>query len=868
LEVFVQVANKSKADRNNKKVQGKKRHLKLAPKNEPKNDSVRKSKDHKVKRDIIAVLVLMTGILLFVGLYMQEKVGVFGDITSHLLGGLFGWPAVFLPILLIVYSLRTLFTKDPEAGFEGLILFLVFLILLSAMVQTSYYASNRDEFYQMSFGAKVERFYNNGTRLAGGGAVGSLVAMPLISVFQTFGTIVVLTALLLITVIYITDMTILEFFQTVFELIKRGIIGIVRGIRRAKMKRKERRQMKEAEEHKEPKEPKKPIPKLEGFEKTEESKTPVKGAFNIRILDSIRSSDFLDEEADSEPEPEAPKAEPILPKPKPSVVPVKEEKPIKSQSINILLPEKEQPKESVRQKLPEKPVEKPTENSVELKGTFYQYEYPKASLLKDPPPPRKDKDEKDVTLLQAAKLIETLKSFGVEAAVSTITKGPAIIRYELKPEAGIRAKRFTDLADDIALNLAARSVRVEAPIPGKDAIGIEIPKSKVTPVYFKEMITSTEFIKHPSKAAMVLGKDISGNVIIADITKMPHLLVAGATGSGKSVCINSLIMSILFKASPEDVRLLMIDPKMVELSRYNGIPHLLIPVVTDPKKAAGALRWVVQEMLDRYNLFYEKKVVDIDSYNELVANTGTAEKLPLIVIIIDELADLMAVARNEVEDSIQRLAQMARAAGMHLVIATQRPSVNVITGVIKANIPSRISFAVSSPQDSRTILDKGGAEKLLGRGDMLYHPAGELVPIRVQGTFVSNEEVASIVSFVKSNAPADYNEDIMEKIENDSESIGEEDSAGDADELLNEAIELVVSHGQASTSYIQRKLSIGYARAGRIIDQMEARGIISGYEGSKPRQVLISKEEWNEMKMKDGLPSVKNVNSGLFGKQK
>ena len=314
------------------------------------------------------------------------------------------------------------------------------------------------------------------------------------------------------------------------------------------------------------------------------------------------------------------------------------------------------------------------------------------------------------------------------------------------------------------------------------------------------------------------------------------------------------------------VRLLMIDPKMVELSRYNGIPHLLIPVVTDPKKAAGALRWVVQEMLDRYNLFYSNKVVDIDSYNELVTQNGTAEKMPLIVIIIDELADLMTVARNEVEDSIQRLAQMARAAGMHLVIATQRPSVNVITGVIKANIPSRISFAVSSPQDSRTILDKGGAEKLLGKGDMLYHPIGENIPIRVQGTYVSNEEVAKTVEFVKASTPADYNEDIMEKIENDSESIAQESDAGDADELLNEAIELVISQGQASTSYVQRKLSVGYARAGRIIDQMEARGIIGGYEGSKPRQVLISKEEWNEMKMADGLPSVKDVNAGLFGR--
>ncbi|HBN86352.1 MAG TPA: hypothetical protein DDZ89_21215, partial [Clostridiales bacterium] len=571
--------------------------------------------------------------------------------------------------------------------------------------------------------------------------------------------------------------------------------------------------------------------------------------------DSIKSSDYPEEIQEKETQ-----VQPVIhrteEKPKPVVTPVKaekSEKPAKAPNIDMKLTEKDQ--QELNKQL-----------SVGSHGTYYQYEYPKASLLMDPPAPKKDKDEKDVTLMQANKLIETLKSFGVEATVSTITKGPAIIRYELKPEVGVRAKRFTDLADDIALNLAARSVRVEAPIPGKDAVGIEIPKQRVTTVYFKELITSPEFIKHPSKVAMVLGKDITGNVIVTDIAKMPHLLVAGATGSGKSVCINSLIMSILFKSSPDEVRLLMIDPKMVELSRYNGIPHLLIPVVTDPKKAAGALRWVVQEMLDRYNLFYSNKVVDIDSYNELVTQNGTAEKMPLIVIIIDELADLMTVARNEVEDSIQRLAQMARAAGMHLVIATQRPSVNVITGVIKANIPSRISFAVSSPQDSRTILDKGGAEKLLGKGDMLYHPIGENIPIRVQGTYVSNEEVAKTVEFVKASTPADYNEDIMEKIENDSESIAQESDAGDADELLNEAIELVISQGQASTSYVQRKLSVGYARAGRIIDQMEARGIIGGYEGSKPRQVLISKEEWNEMKMADGLPSVKDVNAGLFGR--
>lgn len=841
------MATNRKVSKNNKRTQSGKRHLKLAEgSGQGKREAAQKKKrDSKIRRDIIAVLVLMTGILLFVGLYMQEKVGLFGDFTARLLGGLFGWPAVLLPILLVVYAFSILFARNRDTGFGGLILFIIFVVLISAMVQTSYFAYHQEEFINMSFGTKINRFYENGVQLAGGGAVGALVAMPLISVFQVFGTIVVLTAMLLITVIYITDMTIGEFFQVVFGLIKKGLLKIVESIRNSKASRAERTKVKVEKTKVE-------IPKLEGFDRTEEkAKSPGKRVFNINILDSIKSADYLDETEEKEPADRYVEPEPV--KPIEKSVPVMEGQAVKAPGINIKLTEKEQNN-----------LNKPL--SANTQETYYQYEYPKVSLLMDPPPLKKDKDEKDVTLLQATKLIDTLNSFGVEATVSTITKGPAIIRYELKPETGVRAKRFTDLADDIALNLAARSVRVEAPIPGKDAVGIEIPKAKVTPVYFKEMITSTEFIKHPSKVAMVLGKDITGNVIIADIAKMPHLLVAGATGSGKSVCINSLIMSILFKASPDEVRLLMIDPKMVELSRYNGIPHLLIPVVTDPKKASGALHWVVQEMLDRYNLFYTNKVVDIGSYNELVTKTGAAEKMPLIVIIIDELADLMTVAKNEVEDSIQRLAQMARAAGMHLVIATQRPSVNVITGVIKANIPSRISFAVSSPQDSRTILDKGGAEKLLGKGDMLYHPLGENIPIRVQGTYVSNEEVANTVEFVKAKTPADYNQDIMEKIESDTYSISQENSAGDADELLNEAIEMVVSQGQASTSYVQRKLSIGYARAGRIIDQMEARGIIGGYEGSKPRQVLISKEEWNELKMRDGLPSVKDVNSGIFGR--
>jgi len=401
--------------------------------------------------------------------------------------------------------------------------------------------------------------------------------------------------------------------------------------------------------------------------------------------------------------------------------------------------------------------------------------------------------------------------------------------------------------------LAASGVRIEAPIPGKAAIGIEVPNKEVEAVFLKEVIQSKEFRDNPSKLTFALGKDISGQNMVADIGKMPHLLVAGATGSGKSVCINSIIISLLYKANPNEVKLLMIDPKVVELGIYNGIPHLLIPVVTDAKKAAGALNWAVQEMVNRYKLFADKGVRDIKGYNAVAKPEEGEEPLPQIVIIIDELADLMMVAPNDVEDAICRLAQMARAAGMHLVIATQRPSVDVITGVIKANIPSRIAFAVSSQVDSRTILDMAGAEKLLGKGDMLFYPVGEPKPIRVKGTFVSDKEVERVVEYIKAQGEAEYNENIIEKINSEKET--QEADPGDNDELLPQAIELVVETGQASVSLIQRKFKVGYARAARIIDQMEARGIVGGFEGSKPRQVLISKQQWHEMNMRNDVSS-------------
>ena len=453
----------------------------------------------------------------------------------------------------------------------------------------------------------------------------------------------------------------------------------------------------------------------------------------------------------------------------------------------------------------------------------------------------------------ATKLQKTLYSFGVSAKVENVSVGPAITRYELKPAEGVRVSKIANLADDIALNLAAETIRIEAPIPGKQAVGIEVPNKEKQAVHLREVLESEEFENSESKLTIALGKDVAGNTQLADIAKMPHVLIAGSTGSGKSVCINTIITSIIYKAKPSEVKLVMVDPKVVELSVYNGIPHLLIPVVTDPKKAAGALAWAVQEMDNRYNLFAKKGVRDLKGYNKAVKKDEGVGMLPQIVIIVDELADLMMVAAKDVEESICRLAQKARAAGMHLVIATQRPSVDVITGLIKANVPSRIAFAVSSQVDSRTILDSVGAEKLLGKGDMLYFPAGAPKPARVQGAFVSDEEVEKIVDFIKQNGTATYSEDILETIENsnktDKEIAMEKDEDDDTDPFLMDAIETVVETGQASTSFIQRKFKVGYARAGRIIDQMEERGVISGYQGSKPREVLMTLEKLNELKM-------------------
>ena len=462
------------------------------------------------------------------------------------------------------------------------------------------------------------------------------------------------------------------------------------------------------------------------------------------------------------------------------------------------------------------------------------------------------------------RLTDTIHSFGIDADIINVVRGPSVTRYELELDQGVRLNKLTNLADDIALALGATGVRI-APIPDKiSVVGIEVPNKVVSPVSIHAVIGSKAFTDSKSKVSFAVGKDISGQAIVGDINKLPHLLIAGTTGSGKSVCTNSLIISLLYKATPEEARLIMVDPKMVELGIYNGIPHLLIPVVTDPKKAAGALQWAVTEMMKRYRAFSEVGVRKLEEYNALAARTEGMEKMPFIVVVIDELADLMLVAAKEVEESICRVAQMGRAAGMHLVIATQRPSADVITGLMKANIPSRIAFAVASAMESRIILDTQGAEKLVGRGDMLFAPLGSGKPIRVQGCFISDPEVAAVVDFVKKNSgSAQYDDAVMEEIEHNAaekdkgaKGVGgsaPDDVDGGYDELIDAAAEVVVETGQASVSMLQRRLKLGYARAARLVDQLEEKGIVGPFEGSKPRQLLVTKEQWQEMKYRQGI---------------
>ncbi len=578
-------------------------------------------------------------------------------------------------------------------------------------------------------------------------------------------------------------------------------------------------------------------------------KSPGGSLFRGRSGDVKTPAELLD------PTLSAPAAEPAVPAQEP-------DKPAEPAPAPVKEPMTEkQRKEAVRAEVESATAEVSEAIEKELAEGEEAYRYPPITLLDE----NTDDNHQEVGAelrLNSQRLASALASFGVDAHPGEVVHGPSVTRYEFTLDQGVKLSKLTNLSDDIALALGATGVRI-APIPGKiSAVGIEVPNKAVTAVRIRDVIESREFTNHPSTVAFAVGKDIGGSAIVGNIARLPHVLIAGTTGSGKSVCTNSLIVSLLYKSTPDEVRFIMVDPKMVELAPYNGIPHLLIPVVTDPKKAAGALQWAVYEMMKRYKMFSERGVKDLAGFNALCESDPELKKLPTVVVVIDELADLMLVAAKEVEESICRVAQMGRAAGMHLVIATQRPSSDVITGLMKANIPSRIAFAVASSLESRIILDTTGAEKLVGKGDMLYFPLGNQKPTRVQGCFITPEEIERVVNFVKESGTADYSDEVMEKIEEvmkQSDKSGGKSSGGSApapdegegcDELLGAAVEVILETGQASVSMLQRRLKLGYSRAARLVDQMEERGIVGPFEGSKPRQLLITKEQWQELKMK------------------
>ncbi len=796
----------------------------------------RRAKKNKIDVNVAVVFMFLISILLAILIY--TKSGYIGEHLSPILGGIMGAIKYIIPIgtfLIAIYMT----TEDKDYLISKLIQYAIFLVCVATMLSVFQF-SNGNININSEFSVAVERGYELGELNNGGGAIGTAVASILIGLLGEIGTVILCIGIAAILLVFM-------FGIKPAEIIADFIEGRRESKEDRRLEREEAREERRNNKRKDIEEDEKKETKKE--RRLREREEQRREAEQLAEQLTINLNDEQEEEnrKNKKVKKYDHKDDNLIPfnivgKNKETVVESKTNPDVLE--ANLFKEEQETKEEKIKQVLQ-------LEHTLTVEDEHY--EFPPIQLLAEGDK-KGVKGGKKAVADTATKLQKTLYSFGVSAKVENVSVGPAITRYELKPAEGVRVSKIANLADDIALNLAAETIRIEAPIPGKQAVGIEVPNKENEIVPLRDIIDCDSFKEHKSKLAFALGKDVAGNEVVTDIAKMPHVLIAGATGSGKSVCINTLIASIIYKAKPSEVKLVMVDPKVVELSVYNGIPHLLIPVVTDPKKAAGALAWAVQEMVNRYSLFASKNVRDIKGYNAALEVEGEEHKLPQIVIIIDELSDLMMVSPKDVEDSICRLAQMARAAGMHLVIATQRPSVDVITGIIKANIPSRIAFSVSSQVDSRTILDMAGAEKLLGKGDMLFYPAGAPKPTRIQGAFISDKEVEKIVDFVKNNGEATYNDEILQQIENANSTekeIDAQEKDDDTDPLLPEAIEVVVETGQASTSFIQRRFKVGYARAGRIIDQMEERGIISGFQGSKPREVLMSKERWEELKMSD-----------------
>lgn len=832
-----------------------------------KRKSSRKTKaEQRAVNQMLAVLLFTLGLLLAFLAFVR---GSEGWLAAHnVMLGLFGWSAYFIGPIFVYIAVVASFDKlSNDLSFKA-VLTAALLCLVSAACQI--FLGGPPE--TGSLFRDIAVLYTQGQSLHGGGVISVLFGFPLM-LLGTPGDKIVVSLLIFALGMMITGSTLAGLLRTAQKPVKKLSEGY--------------QEMVASLPAREAKAAAIDIP----LDDEPPSAAPSKGRSGRTAASRQKLLSALDgvQSPESPPAAPAPLEDGTPPETQPPApdVPAQEEEPQAALDDIISRLSKEPAPEAKAEETPlpdsaaallsaaaaaaeeETPVPDGTDaRSIETEAESAppappEYVMPPLTLLREPNAPAAGPDAGDELRQNAQRLVDTLQSFGVQTKIIDISRGPAVTRYELQPSAGVKISKITSLADDIALNLAAAGVRIEAPIPNKPAVGIEVPNRTVSPVTLREVIDSKPFTDAKSKVTVALGKDISGSITVADIAKMPHLLIAGATGSGKSVCINSIIMSILYKARPDEVKLLLVDPKVVELGVYNGLPHLVVPVVNDPKKAAGVLGWAVNEMLGRYKTFAQHGARDVGSYNRLAQEREELEAMPHIVIVIDELADLMMAAPNEVEDNICRLAQMARAAGMHLVIATQRPSVDVITGVIKANIPSRIAFAVSSQIDSRTILDAGGAEKLLGAGDMLFCPVGAPKPVRVQGCFVSDDEIERVTAFIKSAGIPEYDQQVIEEIERCTPAgkgkgaSGGEETGGDSDEdaMLPAAIECVVEAGIASTSLLQRRLKLGYARAARIVDELEARGIVGPFEGSKPRQVLISKERWLEMKLSKDEPS-------------
>ena len=793
-----------------------------------------------LKDEIIILSALAAGILLLISNFGIG--GFVGDAVSSVLFGLFGTIAYIIPILLFIGIAFVISNKGNSIAYIKTAAgagFTLMVCTLFQLIMNEYTAGTRLFSYY-----KISSMHKDG-----GGLLGGIVVSALCPAIGVIGTYVIVIILCIICLVIITE-------KSFIRGVKKGSEKAYSSAKQDAKKRKEQAELRrekraqEREQKAAEKERKRKDNTVSGvsFDTTLVKKSP-------EMREITPPEDVPDLFAEKIPSYDGREAE-VSKNIVPDDITINRAQPIMEEEAPIPepVPEKRKTKESKKQvETATATVEQEIKKSEEKRAK--EYVFPPLSLLKHG---KKSGGDSDAHLRQTAmKLQQTLQNFNVNVTVTNVSCGPSVTRYELQPEQGVKVSKIVGLADDIKLNLAAADIRIEAPIPGKAAVGIEVPNKENTAVMLRDLLETDEFQNHESKIAFAAGRDIAGKVVVADIMKMPHVLIAGATGSGKSVCINTLIMSILYKADPKDVKLIMIDPKVVELSVYNGIPHLMIPVVTDPKKAAGALNWAVAEMMKRYDLFAQYNVRDLKGYNakvetvEAIEEEGKPEKLPQIVIIVDELADLMMVAPGEVEESICRLAQLARAAGIHLVLATQRPSVNVITGLIKANMPSRIAFSVSSGVDSRTIIDMNGAEKLLGKGDMLFYPAGYQKPARVQGAFVSDKEVQAVVDFlVKNSESVQYNEEITNHVNSASVAAGGTVSgnsgADDRDAYFVDAGKFIIEKDKASIGMLQRVFKIGFNRAARIMDQLAEAGVVGEEEGTKPRKVLMSMEQFEQ----------------------